>query len=350
MIWSIRKSIENIGNYNINDWVASLKKGCLIYYAEANKLVIYSLSNLKVVSTRKIKCNNSFYYLDDNRLMINQDNKLYSSDFKLQKFEKICDTSEERISFLGDGFCIGRTSSRRPRISRNEIISTWNNQVLYRWDDDKQLIKWNEELHLFHTKFKGDLFALNLENNGLLWKIILDDGISGRRYIEYLDNDELIVQRYFKVDRNNLLRLDLNTGSILWELEHTFPYYNYDESTCKLYGLGGKTFEVINAETGERELQKELKENLHIASHLTYYDNGYLFFSGYRDTNVPVFGAVNVEDGKLVFTQEVEMVGEKSFRKGLDRPVVVGNRLYVRDSMKTLHVFEKEETKEQQYS
>ena len=54
-----------------------------------------------------------------------------------------------------------------------------------------------------------------------------------------------------------------------------------------------------------------------------------------------MFGAVNVEEGKLIFTQAVEMPGEKSFRKGLDRPVVVGNRLYVRDALKTLHIYER---------
>ncbi len=139
------------------------------------------------------------------------------------------------------------------------------------------------------------------------------------------------------------MRIDLSTGGILWEVEKVLSYYNYDPSSCMLYGLGGKTFEVINVDSGEREIQHELSEDLHIASHLTYYDNGLLYFSGYRDNNIPVFGAVDVENANLVFTQEVKMPGEKSFRKGLDRPVVVGNRLYVRDAMKTLHVYERED-------
>ena len=171
-----------------------------------------------------------------------------------------------------------------------------------------------------------------------------DSDFAGIRYIQGIDDKEQIIQRYLKLEVYNLLKLNINTGQIVWEIEDTFNHYNYDSSSNKLYGLGGKTFEIINVESGMRELQIVLKENLYIAPHLTYYADGYLYFSGYRDNNIPVFGAVDVKTGELVFTQTVEMPGKKSFRKGLDRPVVVGNRLYVRDAMKTLHIYERIDT------
>ena len=131
------------------------------------------------------------------------------------------------------------------------------------------------------------------------------------------------------------------TGDIIWEVNNTFTYYNYDELHKKLYGIGGNIFEVIDIENGKRESRQEISQNnLHISSHLTYFDNGLLYFSGHLKTNTPVFGAVNVNDGDLAFVQEVEFTGEKSFRNGLDKPVVVGRRLYVRDAMKNLHIYE----------
>jgi 6-phosphogluconolactonase (cycloisomerase 2 family) len=100
--------------------------------------------------------------------------------------------------------------------------------------------------------------------------------------------------------------------------------------------------EVINSETGERELQTELKEDVHISSHLTCYDNGYVYFSALLDNSIPVFGAVDAKSGELEFIQEVEMQGERSFRNAPDKPIVVGDRLYIRDALKTLHIYARE--------
>lgn len=344
MMWNLKNKVFNVIDYNINDWVQSLKKGYLIYYPSVNHLKIYSLIDLDLIADRKFEeTSNSFYYIDDFRLFINQDNRLYESDFHLSKLEELCCTTEERIAFIGRGFCIGNTSKRRPRISRSEIIRITDCKIQYTWDDDKELIKWDTDLHLFQTKFKGDLFAIDPENNGLLWKLILDDGIPGRRYLYFLSDKKLVAQRFFDVDSSNLLLIDLRTGCILWELANTLSFYNYDDSLGMLYGLGDRTFEVINVKTGKRELQKELDINLRVSAHLTYYAKDHLYFSGYLNNNIPVFGAINVTSGNLVFTRVIDIPGEKSFRNGLDRPIVIGNRLYVRDTMSTLYIFERSE-------
>ena len=60
-----------------------------------------------------------------------------------------------------------------------------------------------------------------------------------------------------------------------------------------------------------------------------------------RSIKKPIIGAINVHNGKLTFSEKVELIGDKSFRKGLDQPFVFGNRLYVRDSVKTLHIYER---------
>jgi outer membrane protein assembly factor BamB len=137
----------------------------------------------------------------------------------------------------------------------------------------------------------------------------------------------------------NVLALEKSTGKIIWETENTHPYYCFDEVNNKLYGLGHKQFEVISTVTGKKALIAQLDVNVFISSHLTFYSDGFLYFSSQLDNNIPVFGAVNVKSGKLEFIQEVKIEGEKSFRIGLEKPIVVENRLYIKDSLNTLHIF-----------
>lgn len=340
MNWERVHIIDNVITTSYDSFDKSLNLGLLIYYDEYSTLNILSTNTLNCLCS-EIESGSSYYNMADNIILFKFGSIIKKLNIKECKFETFCSTLEENIGVINLDYCLGSTSKRKPRISRFEIISTENNQVLYRWNDDKILVLWKSNLHLFQTRFKGDLYSLDINTEGILWKIILDEGIPGRRYLEFLSNDNLIVQKYFEVGNDNLLRLDLRTGDVLWELEKTLSHYNFEEPTNKLYGLGGKKFEVIDAETGTRELEKELNINAHISSHLTYYDNGSLYFSTHIDKNIPVFGSVNVQSGELEFIQEVEIPGEKSFRKGLDRPVVVGNRLYVKDTMNTLHIFER---------
>lgn len=348
MNWIKKHSLENVVTTSYDSFDKALSLGLVIYYDQESELQILTTDSFDKICDNLEK-GSSYYEVFGNSILFKFRNVLKRLELEGCSFETICATEEDNISLLNLDFCKGSTSKRKPRIRRNEIISTANNNVVYRWNDDKVLIFCDSGKYLFQTKFKGDLYLIDLQEDFKIWSTLIDEGIPGRRYYQKVNNDSLLVQKYFSVDNNNLIKIDLATGAIIWEVQNTLSYYNYDESNCQLYGIGGKTFEIINADTGVREIQKELSENLHISSHLSHYDNGLLYFSAYRENNIPVFGAVNVEDGELIFTQEVEIPGEKSFRKGLDKPIVIGNRLYVRDSMKTLHVFEKNEITEPQY-
>ncbi|UBM57549.1 hypothetical protein LAG90_12045 [Marinilongibacter aquaticus] len=340
MNWEQIESIENVVTTSYDSFDKAISIGLIIFYDHESQLQVLSTRSLSPIC-HCLNGDSSYYEVADESVLFKFGNTIKKLNIDSCTFELFCKTEEENISVLNSGFCIGSTSKRKPRIRRNEVISVVDNSVVYKWDDDKTLLTCEGEKFLFQTKFKGDLYLVNIKDDLRVWDIIIDDGIPGRRYYQHIESNNLLVQRYFSVDNHNLLRIDLSTGAILWELENSCSFYNYDESNCKLYGLRGKTFEMIDIDKGEREIQNELSEDLHIVPNLTYYCNGHLYFSGYVDNRTPIFGAVDVESGKLVFTQEVEMSGDKSFRKGLDRPVVVGNRLYVRDAMKTLHIFER---------
>jgi hypothetical protein len=342
MIWREIKEIEEVVNFNLECWAHGIRLGYLVYYTEPNNLRIISTSNFDVLEKRKSKANNSFYYIVDDELYVNIDNKLFRQDFGSVKAELICTTEEERIRILNKEFSVCSTYTRRPRVTREVIIRNIDCSQVYGWEDRRYLVGVIDKYKFLFQSFEDDrLRCIDIRNDVEIWTIGFERRIGASRFYKITDS-WLVIQDITKDGTNNLRCLDSKSGSIIWRLGQAFPSYNYDYSLGKLYGLGARKFEVIDTETGEREMESELKENLHVASHLTFYAEGYLYFSGYLDQNIPVFGAVNVETGELDFIQEVEMPGERSFRKGLDRPVVVGNRLYVRDAMKVLHVFERQ--------
>lgn len=335
--FNLFKSIENCTGISSYSFDKVIQKGYIIYSNESGTYIVNSKSFTEITNTRVdwfdiIEIEDNFFYV--------YNRELFKINFKSLIVEKIYSTTEEALfPFSQDIVSVGSSNWRTK--TQNFSLIKLPNQELLKWEDKRELLCISNEISVFYDGETQELFGIELNGKEENWRLPFNNSISGRRYYQLLYNEECIIQRHFEIQNNNLLKLNLNTGVIIWEIESAFSFYNFDELNNKLYGINGKTFEIINVESGIRELQIELEENLYIASHLTYYVDGYLYFSGYRDNNIPVFGAVDVKTGELVFTQTVEMPGEKSFKKGLDRPVVVGNRLYVRDAMKTLHIYER---------
>lgn len=342
MMWNLIYKIDGFFNFNVVDWIDALELGFIIYFPFENVLRIIPTNNLRDSYEGKTSGENSFYYIADNTLFISSGGQLKKMDFNLTNEEVVCTTKEERIRVMNKAYSIGTTNSRKSRINRNVIIRNVDCSEVYAWDDRSYLIGTvRYDLFLFQAFEDDRLKCIDIDKNKVLWKKSFNKRIGPSRFYKITEQG-IIVQDNAINDVPNLACLDKNLGTTLWEIENSLSFYNYNEANKKLYGLNGKTFEVINTDNGVREIQKVARANLHIASHLTYYSNGVLYFSGFQENSIPVFGAVDVENGELIFTQEVEMPGEKSFRKGLDRPIVIGNRLYIRDSMKTLHIYEKE--------
>lgn len=350
MIFKKIKEIPNHQSYSYSTFDSELRDGYLAYFDNNSVFRIISLEDWTVLIEKDYKAPlginycGSFFLIEDSRIVHSvdlEDRKIktyYSSD-ALNGYDLSLVVVSPRV--------IIETQTKYENYSlterKSKLIDVESNSELYSWDTIQDLIELEDNLAYLQPRNGGKLICRDIRTTEERWSVNLDDGAQGKRIIGK-SNSAIYLQRVVrKSSLFNVVALDINTGSIIWELENSFSFYNYDPSSCKLFGLAGKTFEVIDVERGVREIQKELSEDLHIASHLTYYNKSLLYFSGYRDKNIPVFGAVNVEDGSLVFTQEVEMPGEKSFRKGLDRPVAVGNRLYVRDAMKTLHVYERDD-------
>jgi len=311
-------------------------------------LIVYSTEGLEFIDPINYDLvfkKSGFYHfrIFNQRLFLNIGNEI--KEFKLSDLDAnstLCRTEEQNITILNLKFSIGKTSQRKPRIKRGEIINNSDNKVIYKWSDERIVVTFVNDYPLFETSDKK-LILLNIDNEKELWNIKLDNGSFGQRILGQTEDVFFLQRAVSKPNLFNVLALEKSTGKIIWETENTHPYYCFDEVNDKLYGLGDKRFEVISTLTGEKALITQLDVNVFISSHLTYYSDGFLYFSSHLDNNIPVFGAVNVKSGKLEFIQELKIEGEKSFRIGLEKPIVVGNRLYVKDSLNTLHIFEKDQ-------
>lgn len=339
MNWHRIKRIANVRTVSLNSFDEALKLGLVIYYDDKSELKILLSSNFETVS-ESIESGSSYYDVFQDNIYFRFGNVVKLFDRSSLNFRPCSETKEENIRVLNKDYCQAGTSKRRPPIKRSEIIRMNDNKIVFKWSDNKGVLLWQDEYPLFESN-DGELFLFDLETKKNIWSISLDNGSFGKRLLGQTESVLFLQRAVSKPDHINVLAVNKTSGEILWETSNSFPYYSYDKQTDKLYGLSGKTFEIINAKSGERELVSELDVDVQISSHLTFLECSALYFSAFLEGNIPVFGAVDVNSGKLLFTQEVEIEGEKSFRKGLDQPIVVGNRLYVRDAMKTLHIFER---------
>lgn len=313
-----------------------LEKGFLIY-GDNYKTFTLDVKNFlpveksKIESCRILEIDNKFFYV------LNKE--LFEINFSNLSVRKIYATTAEALNPYTDEIVCCGSSNWRTKTQHFSLVKL-PNQELFNWEDRRELILISNEFSVFYDGDLQELYAVDLSDNGVKWSLPFDKGISGKRYFQELPNNEVLIQKYFKTGLGNLLKINLETGQIIWEIEQSISFYNYDKPNNKLYGLGSNTFEIINVETGERVMQKEL--DLHVPPHLTYYTDGYLYFSGYRgDAVTRIFGAVDVNTGEIKFTHTIETPNGEVYRGTYDRPIVVGNRLYVRDQQKTLHIFER---------
>ena len=144
---------------------------------------------------------------------------------------------------------------------------------------------------------------------------------------------------------NCLIGIDVHTGEQLWELENCFNYYNLDESTGLLYGYGGERFEVIDAVKGKKVVLKQFEGSMKqygifVSQHMhTLSGDGLYFTSNERQIK---FGKINIQNYEIEFVQELIEDKERIGRASAHKPICHNGRLYVLDSVETLHIFEEE--------
>ncbi len=276
----------------------------------------------------------SNYTLKDNKLYLSNDNELCIIDIDNNSIIDKFDSRKQYIEMLTENLYLASSSYIRPEKRFENLILTNSKQPVFEIDGEFGVNKYFDP-YLFLINMDSDKIAIvSINAQRILWETSLSEKVKGRAI---LNNDFLIVSLF-----QSLVKFEIETGNILWKIDilHT-SYFNINELESKLYSLSTNIFEIINVETGEREMQKEL--DLQVPTHLTYYADGYLYFSGYKGDNLTrIFGAADVNTGEIAFTQSIEMPNGETYRGSYDRPLVVRNRLYIRDQSKTLHIYERQ--------
>lgn len=350
MMYKSIKKINDFSNYSYRTLDDELRFGFIIYFDSNGTLKVINTTDFSLIFEENLGSNYGISFVDGIVYLIKNEKELLKLNLDSKALERYYKCIEEEdysssVAILKGGLILDRKAKYEDfSLTENflRIIESLNGNVKFSWKHLSGLTLMDKGLLFFESLSGGEFTQQSLNKDKSDYVLKLDNGSFGQRLIGYTDEALYLQRAVSKPDHINILSVNKSDGTIIWEQENTFPYYNHDEKSNKLYGLGKSKFEVIDCATGNREIEKDLNLNASISSHLTYYNEGRLYFTTLIDNNTPVFGAVNVQTGELEFTQVVEISGKKSFRKGLDKPIVVGNRFYVKDSMNTLHIFEKE--------
>lgn len=348
-MYKLKQQLKDILNYSYTTFENEISKGFIVYIDSNGVLNVYDVNKQELLFVKKLDNNYGISFIDDLFFLRKKENNLFKLDIVSESLEPFYKCSDKEnfscsVGVLSKDLVI-ETQSKVVDFNiiekYSKIINPKTSEIIYSWKGLEYLIQ-KEGSIIYIKPIRGNnLIRKNITSGKIEYNINFDDDSLESQILEQTKEDFYIKTSGNNPNQSNLYSVNKNTGEINWKTETSLLDYSLDNN--KLYGLGGKRFEVISTLTGKKELVAELDINIVISSHLTYYNDGFLYFSSHLDNNIPVFGAVNVKTGKLDFIQEVKIEGEKSFRIGLEKPIVVDNRLYVKDSLNNLHIFEKDQ-------
>lgn len=196
-------------------------------------------------------------------------------------------------------------------------------------------------------KIKSGLLYISNSLQEVIWAISFSEGerIAGEIY---LHKDILVVPSMvgqMPNNKNYLQGIDVNTGKEIWKDEGYFLHLQQDTQTGLLYGFAGEKYQVIDPITGDKLVDKKftgLKEEKRLQVYQgmsRLYGDGLYFISDHVENYYDCqFGKINTENHEIEFIKKLDVAeGVKA-----DPPIYHKGRLYVKDSLKTLHIFEKE--------
>jgi outer membrane protein assembly factor BamB len=148
------------------------------------------------------------------------------------------------------------------------------------------------------------------------------------------------------LDNDHLLGINAATGEKLWELEDCLNYYCLEETTGLLYGYARERFEIIDAARGEKILRKQLtgsmdKYEISPDQSMNVLAGDAIYFVSNWKVSSKI-GKINVRTQEIEFVQELIKEEKGEGRTLAGTPVYHNGRLYIKDSVGVLHIFEEE--------
>jgi hypothetical protein len=311
----------------------SVNKDSLSFFDELNMFYLYNLNGEKLIDIKFEKA--GLYKEYGDYLYFSFDNKLLALSNYSFSIETVYETEKEYIEILSTGDLFASSYNRGTRIYTNELIGKNCNNYISRWTTEMEYgIRYeSDNIMIFSNRFKKIVSNVSFESGESRWIFEINEDIYGNIH-KY--HNTLIIP----LKNNHLLGINAQTGEKLWELENCLNYYSLEEETGLLYGYARDSFDIVDVIKGEKILQKQLvgsMDKYQISpdqNMCALTDNGLYFVSNWKGTTK--FGKVNIH------AQEIEFVQELGVERGIkaQAPVYHNGRLYILDSVGTLHIFE----------
>jgi outer membrane protein assembly factor BamB len=328
--------------YNIIDTVegiySSLKieSDYITFYRKDKRFYLYNLDMDLLV---KIDFDLDYpYKMIDDCIYFSCINRLKKLDICNNKFNDLLITDSEFITIINKELIITSIYNTELNIEQSKIIILLDGREL--WSFDEWLILLNiEGFLLFSSRRKNTLYLKDVYTGKEIWNYNLCESKVYGNVLKYYNT--LIIP----LENNHLLGINAQTGEKLWELEDCFHHYNLDEQTGLLYGYGAERYEIIDTVKGEKILQKQFegsmdKYNIFVSQHMNTLSGDGLYFTS--NDSVIKFGKINIRTHEIEFVQELVEDKERIGRANASKPIYHNGRLYILDSVGTLHIFEEE--------
>jgi outer membrane protein assembly factor BamB len=302
-----------------------------IYFFDRDKnFVIYDEKNVRKINKINFAQEYPFRIIDDDIYFYLEDNISFF-DRNNYKLCKVWVPKDGIPSFFNKTLILERNYIRKEKKLKVSI---------YKLNDLKLL--WSKEFINYRFPLSVDGLLLLTDISYSKFKKI--DPYTGEELLEinlkkagnlHLHDNILIVP----TKGNRLYGIDAESGKQLWELEDPdMAPLGYTIYNQKLYDIGRRFFIRIDHKTGKVEYKKEIKpvfeeHNFSLTDFVM--DENYLYFT---DSSKCKIGIMDLTNFEIVWTYQIEKTPENW---QIHEPVVHGNRMYVKDEIGTLHIFEK---------
>lgn len=352
MSWKQSLFIDNFINYNPNKFDSLIRKGYLAYSPENNLFRLRRIEKTNTILDLQFEQEKVTYSFFKDILYISSGNKLYRTDFELNKLENIYTTSESTIGMLNEYVALARTSSRRPKINRDQLIKVSNGEMIYEWDDRSMPVEiFRDSFIILENNFELVIKGINIVNKKELWNIPLY-GFSIPRFYQSISKDLFLIMQSFDTNhpvdkRYELWCINKQTGEIIYKSKQDhLSRYLYSEESQMLYGIQGQRYLRVDPISGKilddiiiSELVEEIDSMWAILGRQSLSGNN-IFFCISRKSQI---GRFNINTKELEEIIEVKVDESKvDMRSLLRTPLVYNDTLYVIDNSSILHILSKE--------
>ena len=298
-----------------------------IYDVKANVKKIFSKQYDKTIFNRRYN-----YGIENGKLIFSLDNELRELDLINFSSRLTHSTSEERVTLLNEFLYLGSSSKRKKSF---KLINREDSKMIYKWEDNKNILHYQNSIYLFCTGYSGDLFRVDIKTDKILWRMKLGEMFLGNRFLKEYKKDLIIW-----IEPHNLISINKDTGIKNWELPNIrMEIMEMDEHT--LCTFSHFHLMIIDLKKGKQEIfdiQEEFaKKNLRYLK--STFKNGKIYFS-----NMTKLGVFNIENLKIEWLRDFEEEMSEldyDFKAAFHEPIVHENRIYVKDGGDTLWILEK---------